>query len=481
MKSAWGASAGQKPTGAGQYCGVSDPGSFGTWSPAHVDVARGGRIPVDRGLKALALTAILSSSFGLSGVALAQQPADPQAVPDAPRPQPSSTLKDLGPITPGIGASAGPTSSSTSPDVPQQAAPKTPPAPPTDVQTTAPENLNAEDIGARIQTYTTYVEVPVTVKDQKGNPIAGLTWRDFKVYENDKWEPLKIFSVDPAPLSMAFVVDQSVTMDVMEKVNNSLGAIQGALSPYDEISVFTYNNGPRRVTEFTGAQGNRVPVVLAMAKSSGREEAVPINSGPFAGCSISKNGGCLDSNPTIQRGGATGNSSFITIPKEIHTLNDAILAAAKELSNRPQGRRRIIYVISDGKEYGSKATYKQVLQYLQTNKIAVYGTLVGDAARWGEGYVSRLHLPFTMYDNRLYGYVQSTGGILQSERNLNGIERSYAQLAEQARNQYMLVYVSHEPPFDSKYRKIEVRVDRPSVEVIAKKGYYASSRDNVQH
>ena len=122
-----------------------------------------------------------------------------------------------------------------------------------------------------------------------------------------------------------------------------------------------------------------------------------------------------------------------------------------------------------------------MLQYLQTNKIAVYGTLVGDAARWGEGYISRLHLPFTMYDNRLYGYVQQTGGILQSERDLNGIEKSYAQLAEQARNQYMLVYVSHEPPFDSKYRKIEVRVDRTGVEVIAKKGYYASSRDNVQH
>jgi VWFA-related protein len=224
-----------------------------------------------------------------------------------------------------------------------------------------------------------------------------------------------------------------------------------------------------------------VPVVLAMAKSSGREEAVPVNSGPFAGCSISKNGGCLDSNPTIQRGGATGNSSFITIPKEIHTLNDAILAAAKELSNRPQGRRRIIYVISDGKEYGSKATYKDVLRYLQTNKIAVYGTLVGDAARWGEGYVSRLHLPFTMYDNRLYGYVDATGGILQSERDLNGIEKSYAQITEQARNQYMLVYASHEPPFDSKYRKIEVRVDRPGVEVKAKKGYYPSSRDNIQH
>jgi VWFA-related protein len=434
---------------------------------------------VNRGLKALALTGILSSFLAVGGQALAQ---DQQTVPDAPKPQPSSTLKDLGPITPGIGASAGPTSSSTSPDVPQQqAAPKAPPTPARDVQTTAPESMTPEDIGARIVQYTTYVEVPVTVKDQKGNPIAGLTWRDFKVYENDKWEPLKIFSVDPAPLSMAFVVDQSVTMDVMEKVNNSLGAIQGAMSPYDELSVFTYNNGPRRLTEFTGAQGNRVPVVLAMAKSSGREEAVPINDGPFASCAITKNGGCLDSNPTVQRGGATGNAAFISIPKEIHTLNDAILAAAKELSNRPQGRRRIIYVISDGKEYGSKAAYKDVLRYLQTNKIAVYGTLVGDAARWGEGYVSRIHLPFTMYDNRLYGYVQATGGILLSERNLNGIEKSYAQLAEQARNQYMLVYASHEPPFDSKYRKIEVRVDRPGVEVIAKKGYYPSSRDNVQH
>jgi len=436
---------------------------------------------VDRGLKALALTAILSSSLGLSGVALAQQPSDQQPVPDAPAPQPSSTLKDLGPITPGIGASAGPTSSSTAAaDTPQQAAPKAPPAPPRDVQSTAPENMTPEDIGSTIRVNTTYVEVPVTVKDQKGNPVAGLTWRDFKVYENDKWEPLKIFTVDPAPLSMAFVIDQSVTMDVMEKVNNSLGAIQGALSPYDEISVFSYNNGPRRLTEFTGAQGNRVPVVLAMAKASGREEAVPINSGAFAGCAITKNGGCLDSNPTVQRGGATGDSSFITIPKEIHTLNDAILAAAKELSTRPQGRRRIIYVISDGKEHGSKATYKDVLHYLQANKIAVYGTLVGDAARWGEGYVSRLHLPFTMYDNRLYGYVQATGGILQSERDLNGIEKSYAQLTEQARNQYMLVYASHEPLIDGKYGKIEVRVDRPGVEVIAKKGYYPSGRDN-QH
>jgi VWFA-related protein len=289
---------------------------------------------------------------------------------------------------------------------------------------------------------------------------------------------LKIFSVDPAALSIAFVIDQSLPEAVMARVNDSLSAFQGALSPYDEVAVFSYNNGSREWTTFTGAQGNRIPAVLALAKSIGRDDQVPTNSGAFGPCAITKNGGCIDSNPTVQQGGAVGNPSFITLPKEIHTLNDAILAAAKELSTRPKERRRVIYVVSDGKEYGSKATYKDVLRYLQTNKIAVYGTLVGDSARWGEGYISRLHLPFQMYDNRLAGYVLATGGILESEGNVNGIEKSYAQIAEQARNQYTLVYASHEPLIDGKYRKIEVRVDRPNVEVIAKKGYYPSGQDN---
>jgi VWFA-related protein len=439
---------------------------------------------VDLGFKTLALTALLSSSLSLSQAAFSQTqpqptPADQQAVPDAPAPQAPSSLKGIGPLTPGIGSPSTPASSSTSTDVPQQApATQPPPSQTKEVQPTAPENMTPEDIGPTLVRNTTYVEVPVTVKDNKGKPIAGLTWRDFKVYENDTWEPLKIFSVDPAALSIAFVIDQSLTSDVMAKVNDSLSAFQGALSPYDEVAVFSYNNGPREWTGFTGAQGNRVPAVLALAKSVGRDDLVPVNSGPFAGCSITKNGGCID--PNIQEGRSTGNSTFITIPKEIHTLNDAILSAAKELSTRPRERRRIIYVISDGKEYGSKATYKDVLRYLQTNKIAVYGTAVGDSARWGEGYVSRLHLPFTMYDNRLAGYVLATGGILDSEGSLNGIEKSYAKITEEARNQYMLVYASHEPLIDGKYRKIEVRVDRPGVEVIAKKGYYPSGQDN-QH
>jgi VWFA-related protein len=387
---------------------------------------------------------------------VAQQ--QPSAVPDAPAPQPPPPLTGVdGPITPGKGAGdvlPGTTSSSTSaPAAQEQPAPSSQ-EPSTEgkdtIQTAPPAMPEPDDLQSTLTRFVVnvnFVEVPVTVKDSKGHLVAGLTYRDFRVFENNTREPLALFTVDPFPLSIAFVIDQSLTSDVMAKVNNSLGAIQGALTPYDEVAVFSYNNGSQERTGFTGAQSSRLPAVLALTKETGSEELVPVNSGPLA------------------------------IPKEIHTLNDAILAAAKELSSRPKGRRRIIYVVSDGKEYGSKATYREVLRYLQTNNIAVYGTLVGDSARWGEGYISRIHLPFTMYDNILYKYIAATGGAPDSERGTDGIERSYAKIAEEARNQYTLGYYTHQPFIDGKYRSIEVRVDRPGLEVSNKRGYYPNARD----
>jgi VWFA-related protein len=426
---------------------------------------------------AMALAALLSFNLHMSQTALAQQQPP---VPDAPTPQAPKPFSDVnGPITPGLGAGTESTTSTSSSDtLPGQAAPSSqaPTAEGKDnFQTTPPEVLNAADIGARLIVSTTEVIVPVTVKDSKGKLVAGLTWRDFKVYENNTRENIKFWSVDAAPLSIAFVIDQSVTSDVMAKVNDSLNAIQGALTPYDELAVFTYSNGAQdRSGGFTGAQSARVPFVFSMTKAAGTDEQVPINSGPLAGCNIRENGNCVD--PNLQPGRSAGSSSgVITIPKEIHTLNDAILAAAKELSTRPKDRRRIIYVVSDGHEYGSKATAKEVIHYLQTNNIAVYGTLVGTSAAWGEGYISKIHLPFTMYDNILYKYIAATGGQADSERNLNGIEKSYQDIAMDARNQYTLVYASHESVYDSKFRKIDVRVDRPGLDVTAKSGYYPSA------
>lgn len=407
-------------------------------------------------------------------------------MPDAPTPQSHQAPPGAeGPITPGIGSAPAPSGSSSNNagsnnTGPQQSAP--PPAVPSsqppeatpqaDSQQTPPEE-GATAVKNEIKVHVTEVVVPVLVKDKKGQPVAGLTWRDFKVYENNTYEPLRVFSVDPRPMSIAFVIDQTLPENFMREVNESLGAIQGALTPYDEAAVFTYTNGAREWTGFTGAQGARLPAVLSLAQATGTDPMVPDTGSPFANCSIYQNGNCAD--PTLQAGGSTGNSTFTKLPKEIHTLNDAILLAAKELSTRPRERLRVIYVISDGKEYGSRASWKEVVRYLQTNNIAVDATIVGQSAEWGEGWLDRFHVPFEAYNNILYKYVQQTGGEMFSERGVNSIEKSYARIADDARNQYTLIYASHLPPYDDRLRTIEVRVDRPDVVVTAPTGYRPSA------
>jgi len=238
------------------------------------------------------------------------------------------------------------------------------------------------------------------------------------------------------------------------------------------VAVFTYADGVNNPTDFTAAMGARLPAVLQASKKPGDYLGVPTNSGPSAqGPTI--NNILVDPNLSTQR----GNPGVPIIPKEIHTLNDAILAAGKSLSTRPKGQRRIIYVISDGKESRSKAGYKEVVRYLEAQRVQVYGTLVGDSATWGLGYLDKFKIPLLPLspDNILPRYTDATGGHLYSEFNENGIQRSFSELAAMARTQYTIGYNSKAPILDGRYRTIDVRVLRPNLDVIAEKGYYPTA------
>src|SRR6201999_3102918 len=125
------------------------------------------------------------------------------------------------------------------------------------------------------------VEVPFVVKDSKGQLVPGINFREVRIYENNVRQHISVFTTDPFPLSVALVIDQSVTYDTMERINASLAALQGAFSPYDEVAVFTYNNGVKEQTALTAAQGPRLGVILERSKGHGREPLLPMD-GPLA-------------------------------------------------------------------------------------------------------------------------------------------------------------------------------------------------------
>ncbi|MGI8771118.1 MAG: VWA domain-containing protein [Acidobacteriaceae bacterium] len=331
---------------------------------------------------------------------------------------------------------------------------------------------NAEEAkGFTIRVPVNYVSVPVTVLDRNHQQVAGLTFRDFRIYENGQRQHISFFSVDPVPLSVAFVIDQSLQKDTMNKVNESLSALQGAFTPSDEVAVFTYANGVTEQTTFTAALGNRLPAVLARSQTSGADMGVPSGGGPLAGSGPVINSKIVD--PNLSRN--TPASLELVIPRETHTLSDAILAAGKSLSNREKGRRRVIYVISDGKDARSKASVKEVIRYLQGNQEQVYATTVGDAATFGIGYLDRVHLPLIPAENVLPRYTTATGGVLEAEFSRDGIERSFARIMAEVRTQYTLGYYSHIPLLDSKFRQLDVHVERPNLDVVTKRGYYPTA------
>lgn len=396
-----------------------------------------------------------------------KQPA--QQIPDAPRPQ---MLPDLKTITP---AGASVTAPTTPPD--GEAVPTSLPSSPAQKQDPdegPPPLIPPPGQGANVikGLGATLVEVPFTVKDSKGQLVPGLTYRDVHVYENGLRQHMVYFTTDPFPLSVAVVIDQSVPYSTMTAVNNALGALKGAFSPYDELAIFTYNNGVKEQTTFTAAQSARLEVILERSKGQGREPIMGLD-GPLANTTV-KNGQQVDPNTAAVR---NSSGMVLNAPKEFHTLNDAILAAAAETTKVGKGRRRIVYVISDGKEYGSTAKEKDVIKYCQRNDVTVYATVVGDSAIPGLGFLDRIHLPLTMRDNVLPRYAGATGGQVDPEFRQKGIESSFAKITEQVRTQYTIGYYSHESMLDGKYRKLEVRVARPNMTIIAKEGYYPRVQD----
>jgi VWFA-related protein len=423
--------------------------------------------------------AIVLSLF-LLGAAQQQQSQQQQqapSIPDAPAPSGLSDLKDQ--VVPGSGSTADSKKGG------EQEAPQNEPAtqPGTEPNLTQPDNFQqpvpeqpkpGEASAFLIHVPVNFIDVPVTVRNKKGQLVFGLTYRQFRIYEDGQRQQIRFFSVDPLPLSVAFVIDQSLPSDVMAKVNRSLSAVTGAFSPADTVAVFTYNNGTQMMTDFTAAQGTRLPTVLERAKREGRDMGMPITTGPLA-TGMVINGQVPDPNVAPQRGSGVG---FLTAPKDVHPLNDAILEAARALAKQPKGRRRILYVITDGKESGSKASQKEVIRYLLTNNISVYGTLVGDSATWGVGYLDKLHLPLLPTNNVMPKYSFATGGSLDAELSENGIQLSFSKITESVRTQYTLGYYSHSPAISGKHHAIDVRVEGISgLDITAKEGYYPSMAD----
>src|SRR5207302_11386311 len=137
-------------------------------------------------------------------------------------------------------------------------------------------------------------------------------------------------------------------------------------------------------------------------------------------------------------------------PPKAPVLNDATPKAALDLRKQDRTRRKMIFIISDGREYGSRASYRDTMRVLLSNNITVYGIGVEGAAIPGYGKLQRLtHLPRFGYGDILPKYANATGGEVFNELSRADIEQAYARAIGDARNQYTLGYTTRLTPTSS--------------------------------
>jgi VWFA-related protein len=375
-------------------------------------------------------------------------PSRPQ--PETEKPAPSST---------------GQPSPSTNP--PTAGAEGTPPPRMPPINTVPPGSVPSTDMNTRddlykIKTQVNFVLVPVMVKDGSGHMVDGLLPNDFAVFEDGKKQELKFFTSDPFPLSAAIILDTGMPDTAVQKINQTYSSLAGAFSPYDEVSLYTYSTTVSQVSDFSSTGQKLTAVLNQMKLERGRNNGAPVMNGPLGPQGPTVNG------IPIERAGAQPN---IAPPKDVRVLNDAILRAALDLGKRDRARRKIIFIISDGREYGSRVSYSDVLKVLLSREITVYAIGVEAAALPIYSKLEKFRLPHYGYGDILPKYTGATGGEVFNELTRDNIEVAYARATGDARNQYTLGYTTRATP-SSTYRDIEVRVARPGLKISAKSGYY---------
>lgn len=331
----------------------------------------------------------------------------------------------------------------------------TPPAPPAPA---APAQQNPQPRPPAIVNVTRTVIVPVTVKDNRGQLVGDLTEGDFRLFSDGVEQKIANFSSDAVPLSAVVLIDNDLPDRAVSQVQKSLEAISAGFGPGDEVALVTYDQYPSVVSDFS-TNNDALFTQLKRLELGSHPTAIisdPTTAGPFI------NG---QPAPTAQGIPLHGSKR----PKNTDSLDDAIYAAGEMLLSRPRDRRKIIFLISDGSNSSNNHhTFDETLRMLLEANVSVYSISVTHSVPIGKVIAQRGIASIDKYSN------QTGGDTFYSAKDAD-LERLYSDVTEEARNEYTLTFYPEEADRSKDFHSIEVRVERPGLNITARSGYYQSA------
>jgi len=276
--------------------------------------------------------------------------------------------------------------------------------------------VQAQDDDDIIEIDSSLVVANVYITDRNGQPASGLDRKLFTILEDGVPQKIDIFSVESTPFAAVILIDTSGSMEY--RVSNARSAaikfLEG-LRGEDFAAVLSFDNDVRVLRDFQATRD--LPDVFFDLKADG-----------------------------------------------MTSLNDAVVAAAKMLSKRPEKRRAIV-VISDGADNSSKYSQKKAMKAALDVGASVYTVDMSpkDAPAQEKALMK----------DALESFASKTGGTFIATPGGAEMRHAFEAIVSELGNQYTIGYQPASAKKDGKFHSIEVRVARGGLKIRTREGYIA--------
>jgi Ca-activated chloride channel homolog len=282
-----------------------------------------------------------------------------------------------------------------------------------------PVSIRAQQDDDVVRVNTDLVVLNITVTNKAGEYVPGLRLSDFTIFEDGKEvtpQFISSFGMHDSPFASVVLLDTSGSMESRLSLARS-AAIRflDRLREEDVAAVYKFDSKVEQVQEF----------------STGRDLA------PMA---------------------------FGVRAKGMTTLNDAIVDAAKALSERPEKRKAII-ILSDGLDTYSKASSEKAIESALSIGASIYA--VDMSATEGAGFRNQQSAAV------LKSFAEKSGGRFVATPGGPALRDAFASIADELGHQYTIAYRPLNQTRDGKWRKLDVKLSRGDLSVRTRKTYRA--------
>ncbi len=338
----------------------------------------------------------------------------------------------------------------------------------------APSGVTPEGGQAKFSSDVNVVNLFATVRTKQGKIVNNLTKDDFLLDEEEKPQTIQYFAQESGlPLHLGLMVDTSGSQRTVlndERTASYRFFDQILRQDRDLAFVLHFDFQVELLQDFTASRQLLEKALDELEIGQQRVQQGQGQGGGYPGGGGGQGG----------RGRGGGGTN----------LYDAILLASDELMSKQKGRKALI-LLTDGVDTGSKTTLYQAVESAQKADTLVYSVLFSDSnayqsapmsmPRMGgrRGGMGRMPAPRGGYDSGngravLEQIARETGGRFFEASFLHPINKIYADIEEELRNQYSIGYTPDPLSHGGVYRHIHLTTKQKNTTVATREGYYAT-------